>query len=320
MATVITLTNPICTLVDPSNAVLLDISTDFSTTTLLASAVDGSGWMLEGSPNSTITIHDTLFDRAQKGALVKITSAFKCFRSADVNKYIRFPKADDSGEYASFRVVTYKNAKRITARLKHKMSKEDYPIVNGETVADKIEDRKKKPDVESGMWSLESKSWTDALGWPTHGCFHQGRMWLVRNYDVWASISNDFENFTIGDAADMGIHRELGGQEVDIAQWIVSRGDLFIGTNGGEWRCFPSESGVITPENLNIELQTSIGGYKCKPVITPHGIVFVQKHGATIRELAYNVLANSTEGYSSENLSILAEHLFENNIKRIVYR
>ena len=104
----------------------------------------------------------------KKGALVKITSAFKCFRSADVNKYIRFPKADDSGEYASFRVVTYKNAKRITARLKHKMSKEDYPIVNGETDADKIEDRKKKPDVESGMWSLESKSWTDALGLGQH--------------------------------------------------------------------------------------------------------------------------------------------------------
>ncbi|NIU00226.1 MAG: hypothetical protein GWN01_04605, partial [Nitrosopumilaceae archaeon] len=92
--------NPHCKLKSPTNAVLCDISEDFDNTNIIGA----SDWTLDGSPQVELT-----FPSRGGGSnnMMKVTSDKHAFRTADVGKYIRFPRSD-SGTYATFEIIKYK--------------------------------------------------------------------------------------------------------------------------------------------------------------------------------------------------------------------
>jgi hypothetical protein len=168
-------------------------------------------------------------------------------------------------------------------------------------------------DTPTKKWSLGA--WGDVPGWPAIITFHQDRLTLGRTptspFDIWQSVTGDYNNFGVSEPiqADDSVKIPIRSRSLDEIQGIVSLKDLIVLTTGGEWRITGSAEGnAITPDSMYISNQGYRGSHPIEPVISGASILFVQKFGKRVRDLAYSF---ESDGYDSVDLSIFATHLFD---------
>ncbi|NCC94020.1 MAG: hypothetical protein EOM10_12180 [Opitutae bacterium] len=89
---------------------------------------------------------------------------------------------------------------------------------------------------------------------------------------------------------------------------LVSLRDLLVLTAGSEWRVFPGAGGAFTYKQMQIEAQGFIGSSQLEALTASNSVLFVQDKGNGIYSLAYTY---EEDGYSNRDLSLFAEHLFE---------
>lgn len=165
------------------------------------------------------------------------------------------------------------------------------------------------------LWYISS--WNGRYGYPACATFVQDRLVFagsVRQPNViWMSKTGDYTNFGVEKADgsvvdDSSIQVPIISRELFNICHLVPGQDLVLLTVGNEWIISGVE--VVTPSNLNPEMQTARGSSKVEPQFIGNQIVYVQRQGSTVRNISYTF---ETNGYTGMDLTILAKHLVSDN-------
>ena len=253
--------------------------------------------------NSTAT---TMTPGATSGVAVTVTASSIVgindgdgFKSTDVGRPIRIK---NTAVWGWGIIVTFTNTKNVDVHVKKAFSTTN----------------------ATAEWKLGS--WSDTTGWPKTGGFFEQRLYTASStkepQTLWATQTADFENFTEDDftgtvEADDALNFTLSADSVNEIHWLSSGDDtLAIGTSGGEW--IPSASGiVITPLDITIRRQTTMGTALVQPLRINHVVLFVQKAKRKIREFVFNI---EFDGFISPDMTRLSSHITSSGIKEMTFQ
>ena len=176
-------------------------------------------------------------------------------------------------------------------------------------------DGKKGNIPATDAWAIGS--FGTHYGYPSMGIFHQERLILASTLHspqtIYMSQPASWHDFGISIPAkdDDAITITLASKEINEIRGLASRGDLLIFTAGGEWIAKAgSKSDVFTPSSIVITPSGYRGSSYIEPLDVGDITLFVQRQGTCIRSIGYTL---EVDGYSSQDISILASHIFENN-------
>lgn len=133
--------------------------------------------------------------------------------------------------------------------------------------------------------------WSEKQGWPVSVEFHKGRLWWAGKSRFIGSVADDYENFDPEFEGDAGpINRTLGRGPVDTINFMLSLGQLIIGTPGAEFSIkSTSFDEPLTPQNVQASdpsTQGSRAGANAAKV--DNRGVFAQRSGKNIFELVFD--------------------------------
>jgi hypothetical protein len=164
-------------------------------------------------------------------------------------------------------------------------------------------------------WS--EQSYSVLRGFPGAITFHQNRLWYAGTISqpdgLWASKSNEFFNFDIGDASDndsIDIRAAIG--EVNTIKHLVSNRDLQAFTSTDEFIVPAFVEKPTTPTNATIKRQTPFGSSFVRPYVFDGATVYVQGSGEIVREMLFD---DGQNAYTGQPISSLASHLIQNPIQ-----
>jgi hypothetical protein len=103
----------------------------------------------------------------------------------------------------------------------------------------------------------------------------------------------------------------------EIRHFIPLR-DMLMLTSGAEFKMSAGQnSDAISPLSLRFDIQGYWGSSDVPPIVSGTSIVMVQNSGKAVRDLHYTL---SEDGYSGNEVSILAEHLLTSPIRDWAYQ
>jgi hypothetical protein len=209
-------------------------------------------------------------------------------------------EAVDPDHYGLVEITGYTSATSATAKVLFELYEDD-------------------ADLTPATRRWAEAAWSDYRGWPRSVCIHDQRLVFGGNkaqpQHVWASIIDDFGNFRTGANDDLGLALYNANQKSNAVQWLVSRGDLIIGTAGAEGpleRLDTAKS--ITPTNVKFGSFTQIGSKHLQAIAAQDAVLFVSRNGRKVWELAF---AFESDGYKANDLTLLAEHITDESITGI---
>ena len=100
----------------------------------------------------------------------------------------------------------------------------------------------------------------------------------------------------------------VAAQQVNEIRHMISLDSLILLTSGGEWKVTEGQDQVLTPSTIGARPQSYNGASKVPPVIINSTALYVQNKGTKLRDLGYDF---SSDKYTGNDLSLMAEHLFE---------
>lgn len=300
------------------NYIELSQTVDSSTINMVRSSGSGTsssmiagpeGWKVitHGTWKGTVTIQYSLDDNNWKTLRTYTSdSDFNATESGtfDENTYIRLSATISSGtvtvDLTRFPFTNKGNAK-ITAYT-------DSTHVTA-TVNDAFISTAAADEWAFGSWSAD-------YGYPSCVTFFQDRLCFAATnrqpYMVWMSRTGDYYNFgtervegTLTDDSAVAISF-ISRRDFRILH-LVAHSDLLVMTEGNEWIINGGE--VVTPTNVSPRVQTSRGCTEVLPAMIGGQLIYVQRHGKTVRDLQYNF---GTDSYDGMDLTILAKHITEN--------
>ena len=161
-------------------------------------------------------------------------------------------------------------------------------------------------------------SWSGGYGYPSCVTFFQDRLCFAANdrqpYMLWMSRTGDYYNFgtervegTLTDDSAVAISF-ITRKDYRILH-LMAHADLLVMTEGNEWIVNGNE--VVTPTNISPRVQTSRGSTEVVPEMIGGQMIYVQRHGKTVRDLQYNF---GTDSYDGMDLTILAKHITQDRV------
>lgn len=185
------------------------------------------------------------------------------------------------------------------------------------------------PDLlySTGITEWRKGVYSNRTGWPTCGCYHEGRFWLggVVDNRFDASNSNDPFNFAPTEengvvAGNNAISYTLNSKDLNPIFWMVpGLQGITLGTQGGEWLVQSGADNVaLTPTNIQAHRATTYGCANIEPISTGVVNVFVQKFRRRLIE--YLPDAASAGKFFGPNLSEFAKHLTSGGVDEIAYQ
>lgn len=165
----------------------------------------------------------------------------------------------------------------------------------------------------------QEAAFSDYRGHPRTVELHQTRLCFggtkFQPQTVYASVINDFENFEKGVSDDDSLAFTLSGVQGNVIQWMVSQGELIIGTFGAEWKIFSSSSQkALTPSTIQADKQSEYGSEYIQAEVADGVILYVQRKARKLRELVYSF---DTDKFVSADLTLLSEHVSLGGIVQI---
>lgn len=161
-------------------------------------------------------------------------------------------------------------------------------------------------------------AWSPARGFPRSLTLHEGRLYYGGNKDqaqtIWASDVDGYDRFTEEDLQDGDSFRvTLGGTEFNGIQWLAtSPKNLLIGTTGAEWSLSSGdEENILTATSARAVRESELGSDHLQPVTANNVVLFVQRGGRDISEVAYSF---EQDGFINANLTNLAEHVTDGKV------
>lgn len=169
--------------------------------------------------------------------------------------------------------------------------------------------------------SFSTRSWSLAAigkrnGYPAFSAMFQGRLWLGGMpglpTTLLASAIDDFLCFRMGSNDDDAMHLNIMGSDQSRICWLCAARQLLVGTSDSEWVVASGSGNALTPTSISIRRQSSVGSEGQPARAVENTVLFVQRGGHRMREIAYRL---ESDGYSATDISMLAEHLFASGIK-----
>ena len=151
-------------------------------------------------------------------------------------------------------------------------------------------------------------------GFPRTVTFHEQRLFFggvtALPDGIQASKVADFFNFDVGDAEDAdSVQIQIASDQVNEIRHLISSKTLEIFTSTGEFYLKPQVSKPITPTDIQIIRQSSLGVQeKAMPKRFDGATIFIQNNGKTVREFFFN---SGSEEFTSNSISLLSSHLID---------
>lgn len=167
---------------------------------------------------------------------------------------------------------------------------------------------------ETSDWSFEA--FRPDSGYAGAGTFHQGRLWLGGNRSkpqtIWGSRVDDFSSFKAGTNADDGMMLTILSQSRDRILWMGASEGLMVGTESSEWSVAGQQGKAIGPGAFDIKRQSGDGSTGFQPLMSSQSLIFVKQGASKLLELTFSF---QKDGWVSEDLTLLAEHITKPGIK-----
>lgn len=151
--------------------------------------------------------------------------------------------------------------------------------------------------------------------YPRAVTFVEQRLALASSYEdpqaVWLSQSANYLNFGVSEPAKVSdaVTFRMRSREVNEIRAMLPVRGLMLLTSGAEWLVTGgSQADAIAPGAIKIDNQGFRGAAKVQPVVVGNTILFAQERGGVVRDFSYDF---SADGFSGQDLTILARHLFE---------
>lgn len=236
------------------------------------------------------------------GAAITLTASSALFAATDVNRIVRMKHGTKWG---------YVTITGFTSST----------VVNA-TVNEKL-------DAATATTAWRLGSFSDTLGWPTVGVFHEERLVVANTATypntVWGSVSGDFENFHPTDtdgvvADDNAFTFAISDDQVNAIYWLSSGKLMLLGTSGGEYSMTggtASSYAPITPSNVTIKREANFGSRSnVRQKRIANSIIHVSPSGQKVREVAYDF---GIDSYLSRDLTLFAQHMNEEVVVDLEY-
>ncbi len=153
-------------------------------------------------------------------------------------------------------------------------------------------------------------------GYPSFCGMHEGRLWLggtqAQPTTLRASALDDFYNFQLGSDANDSLELTLASSKQSRMCWMSTERGLLLGTSDAEWLLSSGDSGGISPTSASFRKESTVGSENKEAHGVENSVFYVQRGGKRLREISYKL---ESDGYTSTDTSLLAEHLFESGIK-----
>lgn len=166
----------------------------------------------------------------------------------------------------------------------------------------------------TNSWYLSA--WGKSHGYPSCATFFQDRLCFAANdkypQRIWMSMSGDYENFSVNKESgsvtdDSAISADILSLRPYKIMHMDAGNDLVILTEGNEWTISGNET--VTPSSITPRLQQNYGCNDTEPVRVGNRLVYVQRRGSIVRDMAYTY---DTDSYGGFDLTLLAKHLINN--------
>ena len=180
--------------------------------------------------------------------------------------------------------------------------------------------------IASGDWELETgyeDVWSASKGWPRSVTFHQGRLFFggskSRPSTIWGSKVGLFFDFeAVEGLDDDAVEATLDTNTFNAIVDIISGRDLQVFTTGGEFYVPQEGLTPITPTDFFLSTTSRNGckeGVRVKQLES--GILFVQRQGKALSEIAYS---DTQLTYITSKISLLSGHLLKNPTRMDIRR
>lgn len=242
----------------------------------------------------------TLTPSATTGSIT-ITASSATFASTDVGRWVRI---NNGTVWGAAKISTYTSATVVTAQVNSK-----FPM---------------SATTATSNWRLGA--WSETTGWPACVGFFQERLFFASSRSkpstVWGSRSSDFGVFSPSNDKgevldDSGLNFTLSTDQVNAIRWIYGEKRLQLGTSDGP---FILSSGrnfeALTPSNITVSRETTDGTANERPIGASRTTLYIDRSRLKVREFAYDI---NIDGYTSVNLTLLAEHITTGNVHMISY-
>lgn len=226
------------------------------------------------------------------------------FAATDVGRLIRIQGSD--GNWRSVKITAFTDTMNVTADLLG----EPFPDL-----------------VMTNQWRLGAYS--DTTGYPNCAAFHEQRMWMGGSGaypDLLAASQSNADYETLSPTSDdgtvldtNGICVRLNSTKLALIKWLASGKDgLLCGTGSEERVIRPADASgkVITPANIKADRASARGSSSMPALSINESVLFGQRGGRTIREMAYEY---TIDGYKTPSMTQLSSHLGIQPFKRQVY-
>lgn len=165
-------------------------------------------------------------------------------------------------------------------------------------------------------------SWSDYRGWPACVALYQQRLFWAGTASqlqtLWASASDDFENFTPGVEDADSFEFTIAGQEVNVIRALASAQFLWALTSGGEWIArATTQDEPLTPTNIQIKQQTTRGAARIQPVLVDRALIYVQRFANKVYEELFTF---ESDGYVAFDMTEVAEHIAGPGFVEVAYQ
>lgn len=115
------------------------------------------------------------------------------------------------------------------------------------------------------------------------------------------------------DAVEITLSAQRGGR----IRFLAPRDRLWIGATSGEWTVSGSSlNPPVTPGGVKANREGTFGAAAVPPCQAGPAILYVQRSGKKVREMAYRL---DSDSYTSRELTLLAAHLGEPGITQLAY-
>lgn len=124
------------------------------------------------------------------------------------------------------------------------------------------------------------------------------------------SKSGLFSNFTKSTPPqdDDAIRFPVVGRHVNRIKHYLDMGVLIAFASGGEFSIRGDTNGVLKPDAVNVNQESSNGSGSVRPIIIDKTAIYLQARGSIVRDTAFEIQSN---GYKGNDLTMFASHLVE---------
>lgn len=137
---------------------------------------------------------------------------------------------------------------------------------------------------------------------------------------VWMSETGSFDSMSVATPMrdDSAITATVDTKQMNEVRHFIALRDMLMLTSGAEFKVTSGNtSSAVTPTAITFPIQSYWGVSDVPPIVSGSSILLVQNSNRHVRDLQYTI---QEDGYSGNEISILAEHLFDADIVDWAYQ